>query len=354
VSEPTVEQTIAILRGSASDTRTSKGEVQDAALVAAAILSHRYLPDRQLPDKAIDPWTRPPRASDRDGQHASEIDTLERRRRQLEIERLALKREGRRGQTRRAHRQEIAETEVELKRLKEHWEREKAAVQKMNEGRARMEALRTAEQQAEREGDLERVARIRHGEMPRVRKQLDDDTAALAVIQKDLKLLKEEVDEEDIAEVVARWSGIPVQRLLESELAKLLHMEERLTERVVGQDQAVRAVGRGAPRGSSRPTGLLARSLPRPDRHRQDRAGRALAEFLFDDSARWCASTCRVPGEAHGRATDRVAAGLRRLRGRRTTHRGGARRPTRSSCSTRSKAHADVQACSSRCSRTGA
>jgi ATP-dependent Clp protease ATP-binding subunit ClpB len=291
VSEPTVEQTIAILRGLRERYENfHKVKIQDAALVAAAILSHRYLPDRQLPDKAIDLVDEAAsRLRIEMDSMPSEIDTLERRRRQLEIERLALKREKDDGaKTRRALiEQEIAETEVELKRLKEHWEREKAAVQKMNEGRARMEALRTEEQQAERAGDLERVARIRHGEMPRVRKQLDEDTAALAVIQKDLKLLKEEVDEEDIAEVVARWSGIPVQRLLESELAKLLHMEERLQERVIGQGQAVRAVSdavRRARAGLQDPNRPLGSFLfLGPTGVGKTELARALAEFLFDD-----------------------------------------------------------------------
>jgi ATP-dependent Clp protease ATP-binding subunit ClpB len=291
VSEPTVEQTIAILRGLRERYENfHKVKIQDAALVAAAILSHRYLPDRQLPDKAIDLVDEAAsRLRIEMDSMPSEIDTLERRRRQLEIERLALKREKDDGaKTRRALiEQEIAETEAELKRLKEHWEREKAAVQKMNEGRARMEALRTEEQQVERAGDLERVARIRHGETPRVRKQLDEDTAALAAIQKDLKLLKEEVDEEDIAEVVARWSGIPVQRLLESELAKLLHMEERLQERVVGQSQAVRAVSdavRRARAGLQDPNRPLGSFLfLGPTGVGKTELARALAEFLFDD-----------------------------------------------------------------------
>src|SRR5512138_3279485 len=157
----------------------------------------------------------------------------------------------------------------------------------MNEGRAQMESLRNEEQQSERSGDLERVARIRHGDMPRVQKQLEKDTASLAAIQKDLKLLKEEVDEEDIAEVVARWSGIPVQRLLESELAKLLHMEDRLKDRVVGQDQAVRAVSdavRRARAGLQDPNRPLGSFLfLGPTGVGKTELARALAQFLFDD-----------------------------------------------------------------------
>jgi ATP-dependent Clp protease ATP-binding subunit ClpB len=291
VSEPTIEQTIAILRGLRERYENfHKVKIQDAALVAAALLSNRYLTDRQLPDKAIDLVDEAAsRLRIEMDSMPGEIDTLERRRRQLEIERLALKREKDDGaKTRRALiEEEIAETETELKRLTDHWGREKAAVQKINEGRARMEELRNEEQQAERAGDLERVARIRHGDVPKVKKQLELDTAALAVIQKDLKLLKEEVDEEDIAEVVARWSGIPVQRLLESELAKLLHMEERLKERVVGQDQAVRAVSdavRRARAGLQDPNRPLGSFLfLGPTGVGKTELARALAEFLFDD-----------------------------------------------------------------------
>ena len=291
VSEPTVEQTIAILRGLRERYENfHKVKIQDAALVAAAILSNRYLTDRQLPDKAIDLVDEAAsRLRIEMDSMPGEIDVLERRRKQLEIERLALKREKDDGaKTRRALiEEEISETETELKRLTEHWGREKAAVQKINEGRARMEALKNEEQQAERAGDLERVARIRHGDVPKVKKQLEDDTASLASIQKDLKLLKEEVDEEDIAEVVARWSGIPVQRLLESELAKLLHMEERLSERVVGQDRAVRAVSdavRRARAGLQDPNRPLGSFLfLGPTGVGKTELARALAEFLFDD-----------------------------------------------------------------------
>jgi ATP-dependent Clp protease ATP-binding subunit ClpB len=291
VSEPTVEQTIAILRGLRERYENfHKVKIQDAALVAAAVLSHRYLPDRQLPDKAIDLVDE---AASRlrielDSMPA-EIDTLERRRRQLEVERLALKREkDEAGKARRAViEREIAQAEAELKRLKAHWEKERAALAKITEGRERIEALKIEEQQAERAGDLEKVARIRHGDLPKLQKQLEADTAALAAIQKDLKLLKEEVDEEDVAEVVARWSGIPVQRMLESELQKLLRMEERLRERVVGQDAAVRAVSdavRRARAGLQDPNRPLGSFLfLGPTGVGKTELARALAQFLFDD-----------------------------------------------------------------------
>ncbi len=291
VLEPTVEQTIAILRGLRERYENfHKVKIQDSALVAAAHLSHRYLPDRQLPDKAIDLVDEAAsRLRIELDSMPVEIDTLERRKRQLEIERLALKRErDEAGKSRRALiEQEIAETETELKRLKAHWERERAALSKIIESRGRIEALRTEEQQAERTGDLETVARIRHGDLPQLQKQLAADTGALAAIQKDLKLLKEEVDEEDIAEVVARWSGIPVRRLLESELQKLLHMEDRLQERVVGQEVAVRAVSdavRRARAGLQDPNRPLGSFLfLGPTGVGKTELARALAQFLFDD-----------------------------------------------------------------------
>jgi ATP-dependent Clp protease ATP-binding subunit ClpB len=291
VSEPTVDQTIAILRGLRERYETfHKVKIQDAALVAAAVLSSRYLPDRQLPDKAIDLVDEAAsRLRIEMDSMPLEIDTLERRARQLEIERLALKREkDEAGKSRRAAiEKEIAETEAEVKRLRAHWERERAAVSKINQARAQIETLRTEEQQAERTGDLEKVARIRHGDLPKLRTQLEKDTASLAEIQKDLKLMKEEVDEEDIAEVVARWSGIPVQRLLESELQKLLHMEDRLKERVVGQDAAVRAVSdavRRARAGLQDPNRPLGSFLfLGPTGVGKTELARALAQFLFDD-----------------------------------------------------------------------
>ena len=290
VSEPTVEQTIAILRGLRERYENfHKVKIQDAALVAAAIMSQRYLPDRKLPDKAIDLVDEAAsRLRIELDSMPVEIDTLERKRRQLEIERLALKREkDAAGKTRRALiEEEIAETETELKRLKAHWQKERAALSKIIETRERIESLRIEEQQAERAGDLEKVARIRHGELPKLQQMLAADTAALAAIQKDLKLLKEEVDEEDIAEVVARWSGIPVQRLLEGELQKLLHMEDRLRERVVGQDVAVRAVSdavRRARAGLQDPNRPLGSFLfLGPTGVGKTELARALAEFLFD------------------------------------------------------------------------
>ncbi len=291
VGEPTVEQTIAILRGLRERYETfHKVKIQDGALVAAAMLSHRYLPDRQLPDKAIDLVDEAAsRLRIEIDSLPSEIDTLERKKRQLEVDRLALKRE--RDDASKARRKaieaEIGETEKELARLKAHWEKERARIQVIHEIRSRLETLKEEEQRAERDADLERLARIRHGDRPKLEKHLAEETSALAALQKDLAILKEEVDEEDIAEVVSRWSGIPVQRMLEGEVEKLLRMEARLSERVVGQDAAVRAVSdavRRARAGLQDPNRPLGSFLfLGPTGVGKTELARALAHFLFDD-----------------------------------------------------------------------
>ncbi|HEY2923876.1 MAG TPA: ATP-dependent chaperone ClpB [Candidatus Eisenbacteria bacterium] len=291
VGEPSVEDTIAILRGLKERYEVHHGvKIQDAALIAAATLSHRYLTDRQLPDKAIDLIDEAAsRLRIEIDSMPVEIDVLERRKRQLEIERRALERE--RDPVSKERRREIEEemkhADQELARLRAHWEKERDMIGKIRQSKERIENLKIEEQRAERAGDLGRVAEIRYGSIAGLEKELQKLSADLATLQKDLKILKEEVDAEDIAEVVARWSGIPVQKLLEGELAKLLHMEERLRERVVGQEEAVRAVSdavRRARAGLQDPNRPLGSFLfLGPTGVGKTELVRALAELLFDD-----------------------------------------------------------------------
>ena len=291
VGEPSVEDTVAILRGLKERYEVHHGvKIQDAALVAAATLSARYIADRQLPDKAIDLIDE---AASRLRMEIDSvpvvIDVLERRRRQLEIERKALERDKAPASK---IRQEQIETEMksgeqELKRLRAHWEKERDLIGKIRQTKARIDALRVEEQRAERAGDLGRVAEIRYGSIAGLEKELQKLSEEIASLQRDMKLLKEEVDAEDIAAVVARWTKIPVEKLLEGETDKLLHMEDRLKQRVVGQDEAVRAVSdavRRARAGLQDPNRPLASFLfLGPTGVGKTELVRALAEFLFDD-----------------------------------------------------------------------
>jgi ATP-dependent Clp protease ATP-binding subunit ClpB len=291
VGEPTVEDTIAILRGLKERYEVHHGvKIQDQALVAAATLSHRYIADRQLPDKAIDLVDE---AASRLRMEIDSvpvvIDVLDRRKRQLDIERRALERD--RAPASKVRLREIEEEmkrlDEELKRLRAHWEKERDLIGKIRQTKERMDALRLEEQRAERAGDLGRVAEIRYGSIAGLEKELQKLSGELATLQKDMKLLKEEVDAEDIAAVVARWSKIPVEKLLEGELEKLLHMEARLKERVVGQDDAVRAVSdavRRARAGLQDPNRPLGSFLfLGPTGVGKTELVRALAAFLFDD-----------------------------------------------------------------------
>ncbi|HYQ88516.1 MAG TPA: ATP-dependent chaperone ClpB [Candidatus Binatia bacterium] len=291
VGEPTVEDTIAILRGLKERYEVHHGvKIQDQALVAAATLSHRYIADRQLPDKAIDLVDE---AASRLRMEIDSvpvvIDVLDRRKRQLDIERRALERD--RAPASKVRMREIEEEmkrmDEELKGLRAHWEKERDLIGKIRQTKERMDALRLEEQRAERAGDLGRVAEIRYGSIAGLEKELSKLSGELASLQKDMKLLKEEVDAEDIAAVVARWSKIPVEKLLEGELEKLLHMEARLKERVVGQDDAVRAVSdavRRARAGLQDPNRPLGSFLfLGPTGVGKTELVRALAAFLFDD-----------------------------------------------------------------------
>ena len=291
VGEPSVEDTIAILRGLRERYEVHHGvKIQDAALVAAAVLGNRYITDRHLPDKAIDLVDEAAsRLRIEIDSMPSEIDTLERRKRQLTVERRALERERDPAskERRKGIEKEIAELGETLGRLRAHWERERVAIGRIRGIKERIEALRVEEQQAERASDLGRVAEIRYGRIAGLEKQLAEENAALAEIQKEQKILKEEVDAEDIAEVVSRWTGIPASRLMEGELEKLLHMEDRLAQRVVGQPAALRAVSdavrraRAGLQDPNRPLGSFV--FLGPTGVGKTELVRALAEFLFDD-----------------------------------------------------------------------
>ena len=297
VGEPDVDDTIAILRGLKERYEVHHGvKINDSALVAAAVLSNRYIADRFLPDKAID-------LIDEAGSRLrieidsmpTEIDTVERRVRQLEIEREALKPAAAESkQTNKAARQRLEKVEKELADLREqsaemkaHWQNEKEIVQRIRQIKEQIEQARTDEQAAERAADLQKAAELRYGTLLSLEKELEDQTAKLAEIQKDRKMLKEEVDEEDIAEVVSKWTGIPVSRMLEGEMQKLVHMDGRLKMRVVGQDEAIAAVSNAVRRARAglqdpnRPIGSFI--FLGPTGVGKTELARALAEFLFDD-----------------------------------------------------------------------
>jgi len=291
VGEPSVEDTIAILRGLKERYENHHHiRIKDSALVAAAMLSSRYISDRKLPDKAID-------LVDEAGSRLRmeidsmpvELDELTRRVRQLEIERIGLAKETDSGSRERLKRldTELAQLKQSQEKLEAHWKKEKEAVEKISKLKADREQLKLEDQRAERAGDLERVARIRNNDLIIVQRQLEQETARLAVIQQQGRMLKDEVDEEDIAEVVAKWTGIPVARLMESEIQKLVSMEDRLHQRVVGQDEAVRLVSEAVRRARAglqdpkRPTGSFL--FLGPTGVGKTELARALAEFLFDD-----------------------------------------------------------------------
>jgi ATP-dependent Clp protease ATP-binding subunit ClpB len=291
VQEPSVEDTIAILRGLKERYELHhKVRIKDSALVAAAVLSHRYISDRFLPDKAVDLIDE---ASSRlrieIDSMPTEIDEVERRIMQLEIERTALKKE-----KDYASKERLAKLDAELAELKEkssamkaHWQNEKAAIKKIGDVKQRIEDAKLQEHQAEKQGDLNKVAELRYGTIASLLKDLEQENKQLAEVQKDIKMLKEEVDDEDIAEVVAKWTGIPVARMLEGETAKLVKMEERLKLRVVGQDDALAAVSNAVRRARAglsdpdRPIGSFI--FLGPTGVGKTELARALAEFLFDD-----------------------------------------------------------------------
>ncbi|MGB9836881.1 MAG: ATP-dependent chaperone ClpB [Candidatus Saccharicenans sp.] len=291
VGEPSVEDTISILRGLKEKYEVHHGvKIKDSALVAAAVLSNRYISNRFLPDKAIDLVDEAAsRIRVQLDSLPENIDELERRITQLEIEKQALKKE--KDQASREKLQKIEKELAELKEqsnaLKAQWKREKDLIDQINKLKEQIDALKVEEQNAERRGDLERVAEIRYGKLIELNKQIEKLSNELAEIQKKGKMLKEEVDEEDVAQVVSRWTGIPVSKMLEGDVERLIRMEELLSRRVVGQEHAIRAVAdtiRRARAGLQEPTRPIGSFLfLGPTGVGKTELARALAEFLFND-----------------------------------------------------------------------
>jgi len=291
IGEPSVEDTIAILRGLKDRYEVHHGvRIKDAAIVAAAMLSQRYITDRFLPDKAIDLIDEAAAGLRMEiDSLPTEIDEIERRVMQLEIERQALRKESD------PHSKErLAQIEKELGGLREqssglkaHWQTEKDAIARIRKQKEEIERLKGEEQRYERAGDLSRVAEIRYGKLSATEKELKAAQDRLAELQKDHPMLKEEVGEEEIAKIVSKWTGIPVGRLLEGEIEKLVHMEDRLRQRVVGQDPALASVANAIRRSRSglsdpnRPIGSFL--FLGPTGVGKTELARALAEFLFDD-----------------------------------------------------------------------
>src|SRR5262245_10520292 len=291
VGEPSVEDTIAILRGLKERYEVHHGvRITDGAIIGAATLSHRYISDRFLPDKAIDLIDEAAsRLRIEIDSMPIEIDEVERKILQLEIERQALKRE-----EDKASKERLAQLEREIENLREtssglkaHWQNEKDSIQRIRSLKEKIESTKVDEQKAERAGDLNRAAELRYGTLTQLQTELEAANQQLTELQKSQKMLKEEVDAEDVAEVVAKWTGIPVSKMLEGEVQKLLKMEDRLKLRVIGQDNAIHAVANAVRRARA---GLQDQNRPigsfiflGPTGVGKTELCRALAEFLFDD-----------------------------------------------------------------------
>jgi ATP-dependent Clp protease ATP-binding subunit ClpB len=291
VSEPTVEDTISILRGLRERYEIHHGvKFKDAALVAAAVLSNRYITDRFLPDKAIDlvDEAASKLRMEIDSMPA-ELDELERRIMQLEIEREALRKERDKASKERLGKleKELADLKEDRGRLASHWHQEKDLIQQSRTLKEEQEGLRREIEQAQRAGDYTKASELQYGRVPELEQRVRAAEAKLAEIQKSHRMLKEEVDEEDIAQVVSKWTHIPVSRMMEGEVQKLIHMEERLHRRVIGQDEAIEAVANAIRRARAglqdpnRPLGTF--MFLGPTGVGKTELARALAEFMFDD-----------------------------------------------------------------------
>jgi ATP-dependent Clp protease ATP-binding subunit ClpB len=294
IKEPSVEDTISILRGLKEKYEVHHGvKIKDSALIAAAVLSHRYIADRFLPDKAIDLIDESAaRLRMEIDSMPVELDEIERRLRQLEIEKQALMRDDGSSDAKEKLEKiskEMAEFQSKRDSLRAQWLSEKEVIQKIRDIKEQMEKTKIDSERAEREGDLTKAAELRYGRLLELQKSMEEESAKLQDIQAKRKMLKEEVDEEDIAVVVSKWTGVPVSRMLETEMQKLIQMEDRLKQRVVGQDEAIIAISNAVRRARAglqdpnRPIGSFL--FLGPTGVGKTELAKALAEFMFDDEA---------------------------------------------------------------------
>ncbi|MBM3700142.1 MAG: ATP-dependent chaperone ClpB [Actinobacteria bacterium] len=292
INEPSIEDTIAILRGLKEKYEVHHGvRIKDSAIIAAAMLSARYISDRFMPDKAIDLIDEAAsRLRIEIDSMPTEIDEIERRIKQLEIEEQALKKEKDKASKERIEKliKELSGLKEKSNIMKAHWMEEKKAISSIRNIKEKLEKSKLAAEQAERDGDLAKAAELRYGRLLEIQKELETENKKLEALQKDTKMLKEEVDEEDIAETISKWTGIPVLRLVEGEIEKLINMEERLKHKVVGQDDAIKTISdairraRAGLQDPNRPAGSFI--FVGPTGVGKTELSKALAEFLFDDA----------------------------------------------------------------------